>query len=153
VSNLGTRHRARGRFTVRNGSRYPTAEVRQLIRFATADVDMRAVCVNVKRLRLAGWRGWAYPGVPDCSNAPAQAEYLITLAVGESCNWPMRRARQRRGEPYVEFADWRETLVYLAAHEAKHIEQFREGLPVSEVRCNVFAAATLSRYREGMGDA
>ena len=140
-----------GRFTIRNTSRFPTAEVRALVRFAMRDVDTRAVCVNVKTMRGTGWRGWAYEGVPSISNAPSQAEYLITLAVGEENAYPMRPAGTRRGEPEVEFASWQECFVFLAAHEAKHIEQYREDLPRSEVRCNVFAAGVLERFRSDRG--
>ena len=138
-----------GRFVIRNTSRYPTDEVRELVRFAMQDVDTRALCVNVKRQTKHGWTGWAYEGVPLMSNAPRGARYLVTLRVGEQTHYPVTRSRVRRGEPEgVTFHDWRETLVFLAAHEAKHIEQYRENLPRSEVRCNVFAAHMLSRYRE-----
>ena len=136
-----------GRFVIRNGSRYPDDEVRALIRFATQDVDMRAVCVNVKRMTRHGWKGWAYEGVPIQSNAPRGSRYLITLRVGEDTRYPVERSHVRRGEPRIVLHDWRETLVFLAAHEAKHIEQYRENLPRSEVRCNVFAAHMVNRYR------
>ena len=136
-----------GRFTIRNASRYPTDEVRQIVKFAMSEVDVRGVCVNVKRLRGAGWKGWAYEGVPYVSNAPSQADYLITLAVGEALPFPVKPRHIRRGEPMWGLEDWREAFVFLAAHEAKHIEQYRENLPRSEVACNCFAAYMLDRFR------
>lgn len=137
-----------GRFAIRNKSQFPDAEVRELVKFAMGEVDTRSVCVNVKRMRGSGWRGWAYEGVPEISNAPRGAEYLITLAVGDKNDYPMKRPARRRGEPHVEFETWQEIMVFLAAHEAKHIEQYRENLPRSEVRCNVFATSVLDRYRQ-----
>lgn len=43
--------------------------------------------------------------------------------------------------------DWREALVLVAAHEAKHIEQYKERKPRSEVACEHFAVYMLGRYR------
>ena len=37
----------RGRLTIRNTSRFPTDEVRELVRFGMRDVDVRGGCVNV----------------------------------------------------------------------------------------------------------
>jgi hypothetical protein len=143
---------------LRNTSHYPTDEIRELVRFATADVDMRRVCVNVKNSRHAR-RGMAYRGVPGMSNAPKTARYLITIGIGSPEHFPREdgywnshartNGKHRRGGqwPEVTIADWREQLITTAAHEAKHIEQFRERLPCSEVACEHFAAHMLNRYR------
>jgi hypothetical protein len=53
--------------------------------------------------------------------------------------------------PVIRVNDWKEALVALAAHEARHIHQFRYSLPLSEVDCEKFAYRALSRYREAMG--
>jgi hypothetical protein len=37
--------------------------------------------------------------------------------------------------------------VKLTAHEAKHIEQFRNGLSCSEISCERFAVAKLNEFR------
>jgi hypothetical protein len=141
-----------GRLTIRNKSRFDTAEVLALVKFATIEVDMRAVCVNVRNLRSPGWAGMAYEGVPSVSNANPTAEYLITLRVGPPEHFPMRPARpMRRGEPDYVLADWREAMVFLAAHEAKHIEQYKEDKPRSEVACNNFANYMLGRFRDEVG--
>ena len=39
---------------IRNTSRYPDSKVRELVEFATRDIDMTGVCVNVKNGELAG---------------------------------------------------------------------------------------------------
>jgi hypothetical protein len=140
---------------IRNTSRYPDAEVMELVELATADIDMRGVCVNVKNGELAGG---AYNGVPEMSNAPRAASYLITLRVGKGNErWPLGPVNYhfkspdetgpRNRFPFFVCEDWREWLVKLAAHEAKHIEQFRAGAKCSEINCEKFAVEVLERYR------
>jgi hypothetical protein len=131
---------------VRNTSRYPTDEVRRLVRFATAEVDMRRVCVNVKNSNVHVCAGWAYDGVPEISNAPASCEYLITVRLGPPDRFPARLPT-KKSSPRIRVGCWREALVAMAAHEAKHIEQYRERAPRSEVACEKFEAAILARYR------
>ena len=94
---------------------------------------MRRVCVNVKNGALGGA---AYNGVPEISNAPRAARYLVTLRLGRGRErWPLgpvnyhfkapAETGPRNRFPFFVCHDWREWLVKLAAHEAKHIEQFR----------------------------
>lgn len=138
---------------IRNTSRYPTREVKALVRFATSELDMRRVCVNVKnssRVRS----GYAYDHVPAMSNAPAGCRYLITIKLGGPENWPREEAYHngngaRRGGrwPEIDIADWREALVHLAAHEGKHIDQYQSRTKCSEVACEHFAAYMLDHYR------
>lgn len=149
-----------GTLTIRNTSRYPADEVRQLVRFALQDVDVRGVHVNVKN-SSGPRRGRAYDGVPTISNAPPGAEYLVTIGIGgpehfpyEDGSWTQRNGTpiKRRGGRWPEetLEDWREALVSVAAHEGAHVEQFRNGLPRSEVRCHHFAAQMLRRYRDAL---
>jgi hypothetical protein len=53
-----------------------------------------------------------------------------------------------RGAPSFTVADWREALVAVAAHEIRHIEQFRYDWPHSEVDAEKAAYAALLRWRE-----
>jgi hypothetical protein len=131
---------------VRNTSRYPTDEVRDLVRFATAGLDMRRVCVNVKNSNVHVCAGWAYDGVPEISNAPVSSEYLITVRLGGPERFPARLPTKKRS-PDITVGCWREALVAMAAHEAKHVEQFRARAPRSEVVCERFEAWMLDRYR------
>ena len=107
---------------------------------------MRRVCVNVKNSRLYPCGGYAYDGVPEVSNAPRTSEFLVTVRLGGPDYFPSLLPR-KQSAPEVEVACWREALVVVAAHEAKHIEQYRDGAPRSEVACECFAAAVLERYR------
>jgi hypothetical protein len=140
---------------IRNTSRYPEDQVAALVRFATRAVDMRKVCVNVKN---GGLGGGAYNGIPEISNAPRRARYLVTLRLGRGDErWPLgpinyhfktpQETGPRNRFPFFVFRDWQEWLVKLAAHEAGHIEQFRAGLRCSEISCERFALATLEEFR------
>ncbi len=135
---------------IRNTSIYPTPEVRELVKFATAEVDMRRVCLKVKNSRHA-FRGMAYEGVPYASASPASTEYLVTVGIGAPRHFPKEDLvySYKSGSrfPRYRFEDWREALVHLAAHEAKHIEQYKEGLSRSEVACEHFAVYVLNLYR------
>jgi hypothetical protein len=145
----------RERLWIRNTSRYPDFRVRRLVRFAVGEVDMERVCVNVKNGALGGG---AYNGVPEISNAPRAADYLVTLRLGNGRErWPLgpvnyhfKRPDEtgpRNRFPFFVCHDWEEWLVKLAAHEAKHIEQFRNDLSCSELSCERFAVAKLEEFR------
>jgi hypothetical protein len=141
---------------IRNTSKYPDDEVRELVKFATQDVNMSRVCVNVKGGRGLGGR--AYMGVPSISNAPRSAQYLMTVKLGNGVAFPLGprnyngstpdEVGPRNRFPFFTYADWREWLVHTAAHEARHIHQYRHGAPCSEVDCERFAEKVLRRYRE-----
>ena len=133
---------------VQNTSRFSTTEVLDLVEFATADVDMSGVCVNVKNTRSYACAGYAYDGVPEVSNAPPGSCYLVTIRLGPDSEFPSTMVHKKRSPP-VEVACWREALVTVAAHEAKHIEQYRRGDPRSEVACERFAAWVLEVFRWG----
>jgi hypothetical protein len=140
---------------IRNTSRRPDRRVEQLVRFAVSEVDMRKVCVNVKNGALGGG---AYDGIPEISNAPSRAKYLVTLRLGSGRErWPLgpvnyhfkgpHEVGPRNRFPFFVCRDWEEWLVKLAAHEARHIDQFRNGLSRSEIDCERFAVAKLAEFR------
>lgn len=52
------------------------------------------------------------------------------------------------GSPIVEMADWREALVAVAAHEARHIWQYQHDAPRSEVEAERYSARRLALWRE-----
>jgi hypothetical protein len=133
---------------IQNTSRYPTDDVERLVRFATADLDMRGVCVNVKNSHRYAYGGYAYLGVPEISNAPPSSDYLVTLRLGAPERFPFTPPR-RRGVPPLRLACWREALVAVAAHEARHIEQYRQAARRSEVECERFETVMIERFRRG----
>ena len=140
---------------IRNTSRRPDDEVREGVMFAVQGIDMRRVCVNVKNGALGGA---AYNGVPEISNAPRGARYLVTLRLGRGREqWPLgpinyhfkgpSETGPRNRFPFFVFHDWQEWLVKLTAHEAMHIEQFRTGAVCSEIACERFALERLEQWR------
>jgi hypothetical protein len=144
---------------IRNTSQHPDHEVRKLVEFATEGVDMERVCVNVKGGH--GLSARAYDGVPSISNAPRRARYLVTIKVGNGVRFPVG-PHNRNGKmpdevgprnrfPFFTYADWREWLVSAAAHEARHIHQYRHGERRSELDCERFAEKVLNRYRRESG--
>lgn len=73
---------------------------------------------------------------------------------GEDARWP-----PPEGWPAFRFVDWREALVYVAAHEAYHVEGYRErghhhyrnrSAQAEELAAELFAASVIRRYREGV---
>ena len=52
------------------------------------------------------------------------------------------------GSPIVSMADWREALVAVAAHEARHIWQFQHEASRSEVEAERYSAGRLALWRE-----
>jgi hypothetical protein len=137
---------------VRNTSRYPADEVEKLVRYAADWLRGPRVCVNVKNLGpgRGSFRGRAYAGVPKISNAPRGATHLVTIGLGPPHSFAGEPWRGTARSPEVVIEGWREALVYVAAHEAMHVEQFVRRLRRSEIECNRFAAAALDRWRRGI---
>lgn len=145
-----------------NFSQYPDDEVRQLVTMAMRDVDTVGVAVHVKNSRRGAYRGMAYDGVPAISRAARhkRTRYLITIGIGAPDRFPVdnlvsttrngvteRHPYGGKRSPLIEMADWREALVAVAAHEARHIQQFQWHARRSEVDAERFAARALQRYR------
>lgn len=83
------------------------------------------------------------------------ANYDFKHVVHWATNQSYWKVRIRREHPYggvrsplIEYRDWREGLVAVAAHEARHIWQYRHGKPMSEVDAERFAAKALDRFRQ-----
>ena len=141
---------------VENLSRYPEEEVLELVGYAVRWIDMRGVHIKVKNAgpgRVAGGR--AYSSVPTIANVAPGSLYLITLKIGPPDDFPSREHRYgwtepgpRNQFPLLTYADWREALVAVAAHEAMHIQQYKYGHPRSELQTSHFEADTLERYRK-----
>lgn len=49
--------------------------------------------------------------------------------------------------PLVVLGNWREALVYIAAHEGMHVAQFVNGRVHSEIECELHAARRLEAFR------
>ncbi len=184
---------------LKNTSRYPTDEVRELIAFAVDEISLAQVAIHVKNCRYA-YAGRAYNGVPGISSAAKSGtvQKLITIRIGAPDKFPVdnmcttwkyhpwqapdvlppagftpgrwgQRVRKARGgyevryleprrhpyggqrAPLITMADWREALVAVAAHEARHIWQYQAKARRSEVDAEHFAALRLEMYRGATG--
>lgn len=100
-----------------------------------------------------GYSGRAYPVLPPVARVEPGITFLVTLkmpadpiATGDSYPRISRYLRYKTAPP-VTIADWTEELVHLAAHEARHIHQFRHTLPRSEIDAEKWAHERLAGYR------
>lgn len=126
-----------GRNTVRiyNTSKLPIEELEPLIRFAARGVVDSRVVVKCKRGRRTGPHGCCYyfgfRGEPITPNIPIGTRALITMHLPDptSTAWPMkwgnnyRLVRLGKMYPHVPFESWADFVVYLTAHEFRHVWQ------------------------------
>lgn len=159
---------------IRNESKYATKVVEDLIKFACKGINMSKVLVLVYDYKGA-YRGYAYRGAPKRFN-PGHAKHVVRLHVGASdkfptdnittrtrwklmpssiFNGPEVRKKVTEQVPYggcfsvkITMNDWMECLVAIAAHEAKHIYQFKNGKRCMEARAEKHALKRLEAFRE-----
>lgn len=99
------------------------------------------------------WRysSWGPDGAPRPADVPADAHTrrrrTRLRTIEQRWRWWVRHPYGGSRSPHVTLADWREGLVYISAHEARHIHQFRHSRPCSEVDAERFAVAAVERYR------
>lgn len=99
---------------LRNTSRYPIDEVRELVRlgFNVANAPSERIAVHVKNCRNGAYAGMAYRAVPRMSNAAtrASADRLVTLRVGAPERFPADNVvtvRRWRYEPWMTLDELR----------------------------------------------
>lgn len=142
---------------LKNTSRYPDDAVLQLVIIALRGINARRLAVNVKNSRRP-YRGRTYATVPSISPVSAEPdiERLVTIGIGAPECFPLDTAIGQPGtlhgyggkrSPIITMNDWREALVAVAAHEARHVWQFEHEAPGSEIDAERFAAARLDEYR------
>jgi hypothetical protein len=141
----------------KNSSRYPDAEVRALVVFALKGLDTRRLAVNIKNAVNCAFRGRAYRGIPRVSpyRGDRRVTHLMTVGIGAPWKFPAlscyHHQKGMKSAPGYRMECWREALVAVAAHEARHIHQFRRALPASEVDTERWAAKRLDAYRKMRG--
>ena len=142
---------------VKNTSPYPTTQVKSLLHFAFTDVLHAGVEVHVKGSSRS-YRGRAYDGIPGIANVDDTAHYLVTIGLSRTRKGlPLRvnpgtKRLQRQYPEGLPVDDWEDVLVYVAAHEARHIWQFqarrqRKKIALSEVDADIFAIRQLNEWR------
>ena len=102
--------------------------------------------------------GRAYDGVPEIANVGHGTDRLVTLCVPNpdafACNsYPLERVyrgkeKSSRDWPRLNLTGWCDDVVSVAAHEARHILQFTNGDPASEMDAERYSFARLAEWRE-----
>jgi hypothetical protein len=127
--------------------------LRLLIGEAFAGVDDDGVEVRVERARRPheSFTGRAYFSLPSRPRPASGTRYLVRLklpSVLRNRAYPKSyRYPSKKTAPWITVADWRERLIALAAHEAFHVHQFRNGLRRSEVVAERWALGILEELR------
>ena len=78
---------------LKNTSRYPTEEARELLAFAAEGLDLAKVAVHVKNTSGA-YAGMSYEAEPRIANASASAKHLVTLRIGAPNKFPTDNIRR-----------------------------------------------------------
>ena len=126
--------------------------LRRLVMDGFAGVDGAHVEVLVERARRRqdSFTGRAYSRPPRSLLVAADTRYLVRLRVPGTLRnrgYPLtQRYPRRKTAPWITVATWSERLVSLAAHEACHVRQFREGLRRSEVEAERWALRVLQDW-------
>lgn len=130
---------------------YPKEEVRKLLHYAARCVerfDHRHVIVKVKNSSYGSAHGRAYPGLYSTQDVKRGAKYLVTILLGDQ--FPMQVTKR----PPVVYQNWREGLVFVAAHEFAHIRDFAWGMARKmEQRANAEGLYALRHFRVEGGAA
>ena len=123
--------------------------LRSLVVEAFDGVDPSGVEVHlaVPASRRPTFVGRAYPQLPSRPRTHPETRYLVRLdlpSLARNRGYPITyRYRGLSTAPWITVGDWRERLIALAAHEAYHVHQFREGLRRSEVQAERWALRRL----------
>jgi hypothetical protein len=127
-------------------------ELRLLIHEAFAGIDVSGVELRIEPARNSreSFTGRAYPEPPRRPKPAPGTLFFVRLRLpGALRNRGYPRAYRYTGlvtAPWITVQDWRERLVALAAHEAFHVYQFREGLRRSEVAAERWALKKLAEW-------
>lgn len=109
--------------------------------------ESRFPCDNISTYPDGPWRD-DYP--PDDLDRALLRSRVTYRGGVRKAQWQrmIRRPYGGKRSPVIVCVNWREALVAVAAHEARHIQQFQRNKPRSEVDAERFAAKALERYRE-----
>jgi hypothetical protein len=129
---------------LRNTSQFPIEEIRQLLRIATKGVSLSDTAIHTKN-SAKKYAGRAYEVAPSTTTY----RRLMVVRLGDN-QYPIRVSYDWRYKTAPEFfaQNWQELFVLIAAHEARHIQQFKKGWRCSEIDAEKFAGKRLEDYRK-----
>lgn len=97
----------------------------------------------------SGMAGRAFGWVPYEARVAKGTRWLVTLKIPHDPRlgtYPRTWTYKKQAGP-MTYETWQERLVHVAAHEARHILQFKRGEPRSEVVAEEWARAAQLRFR------
>lgn len=116
------------------------SDIDRLVVFATQGLDTDGIEVHVKTTSPEHfpWRGrGGYTKAHRFVKMEQESTHMATVCIASAHCFPLS-----------SFNDWRECLIFGAAHEVMHCIQIREGKKSSEKEANQFAHDRLQAYRE-----
>lgn len=136
-------------FVIRpDGARYGAGYKRTAEKYAAAHPG--ATLERHVQIQKA-FSGVAYWGIPSIANVSKGTRYLVTLTIPTDptvIDYPLQWGyAQYKTAPEITLNSWQEHLVHLAAHEANHIRQYKNGRPHSEIQCERWALKVLEEWR------
>jgi hypothetical protein len=141
------------RVVIRDGIRPAHhAELAVLVEEAFVGIETSGVEVHVEPATRSrdSFTGRAYGGRPARPRSDPDTRFLVRLKVPRVIRnraYPKTyRYPGRKTAPEITVRNWQERLVALAAHEAFHVRQFREGLRRSEILAERWAAERLASW-------
>lgn len=144
-----------GRLIIRNRSHYPDDEVERLIKFSTAELDVRGEGLLVVVDDLRGGSSCGRWTVYDTRRHSLDrsiesvwtpgSRYVVWVRLGPKWTYPAGPFVYRDGRD--EYETWQQGLVSFVAWSAKWTQDTHDGMPTKKSRCRVFARSVLERYR------
>jgi hypothetical protein len=101
------------------------------------------------------YSGRAYQHLPEVARVTVRVRYLVTLRMPADPQkaaepYPrISRYERYKTAPPITIRTWQEDLFHLAAHEARHVHQFRRSLPCSEIDAEHWALRIVRRCPPG----
>jgi hypothetical protein len=121
-----------GRLKIINESRYPTAEVEELVRFALSEIDVKGskllAFVTDGKASYSGHGGERSRRFGDRVFDLARkhkARYIAHVRLGPKHKFPIREFK--RFGYFFDYETWQEALVGVMAHEGAHCQYAYDG--------------------------
>jgi hypothetical protein len=147
------RYRPRMRIRVSGEIRSDHDALRSIVVAAFGDLagDDVEVRIEPPRTRAQAFWGRAYADPPPRWRTAPRTRFVVRLFVPRRLvdrGYPKTyRYRARTTAPWITVDGWRERLLALAAHEACHVRQFRDGSRRSEIQAERWALQILTTSR------
>jgi hypothetical protein len=136
---------------IKNGSKYPSEEVEDLVKFALKNVPFSdELEVHVRNSKHAFY-GRIFASVEDRTCECENQRFLIVVRIGNAKHFPYLSVYpdHKRCQKYaVLLNNWKEALVKVTAHEGMHLRQWIEKKPMWEHQAEKHATIILAQYRK-----